>query len=134
MKKLSTGKIPRMQQHSLSISASSMVQCLPVRYTQITLREEGHWIQQETLWPSKKFAYLVDEHLLQVFCVKSKWNGSNAIISFYLLTPKILLGCCFIFIPPRFFKKSTSVPLPEHSISGWNGFHSRFSPRYQSAQ
>ena len=84
VKKLSTGKIPQMQKHSLSISAGSMAQCVPIRYTQITLREEGHWIQQETLWPSKKLAYAVDEHLLQVFWVKLKWNASNAIISICL--------------------------------------------------
>ena len=30
----------------LSIRASSMGQCLPVRFTQITLRDKGHWTQQ----------------------------------------------------------------------------------------
>ena len=134
MKKLSTGKIPRTLQHSLSISASSMAQCLPVRYTQITLREEGHWIQQETPWPSKKLAYAVDEHLLQVFWVKSKWNGSNAIISFYLLTPKILLGCCFVFIPPRFFKKALVCHYLSRALQAAVGFILVFSPRYQSAK
>ena len=28
--------------------------------------------------------------------------------------------------PTSIFQESTSVPLPEQSISGWSGFHSRF--------
>ena len=123
-----------MLQHSSSISTSSMAQCLPVRCTQITLREEAHWIQQETLWASKKLTYAVDEHLLQVFWVKSKWNGSNAIISFYLLPPKILLGCCFVFIPPRFFKKALVCHYLTRALQAGVGFILVFSPRYQSAQ
>ena len=30
--------------------------------------------------------------------------------------------------PTSIFQESTSVPLPEQSISGWSGFHSRFFP------
>ena len=68
---------------------------------------------------------------IQVFWVKSKWNGSNAIIRFYLLTPKILLGCCFVFIPPRFFKKALVWHYLSRAFQAEVGFILVFSPRYQ---
>ena len=116
-----------------SISESSLVKCPPLKYTQTTLRDEDQLILREPLWLYRRLPLEIDEHQSQATCLKPKWNCSNLRVSSYQRAPKILLGCCFAFIPPQCSKKVVVYHLSKVSQDGV-GFIHVISPGHQSPE